>query len=356
MSQQVINRGAAVNDPTAENLFTAFGKVNANDAELYGKFAALGALSALDAASLTANVTGILPLANGGTNNNATLGAGQLVWSDGSKLTSDANLTWSATTGLQSLKPVSCPGAGTNSERFGANTSILLNEGNNTIAGGGSFIGTGTGGGSGNTGFGANISIGNSSYNATVMGSGLSTSGNNGVILIGNSCANNGGFSSLIGFQSTTNSLSAAITNIGPGNLLSHNRTALIGRNINSIATDEFTVGNAAEAAAIFGFRLQGATDAFTNRSLFRIGTSWIDSTDATRKVRAIFSTFDTAEREYMRADANGSGADVFFNGNSVSIAGALSFGVFTSSALAPVTGYISITDNTGNVRHLACV
>jgi hypothetical protein len=35
MAQQTINRGSAVNDPTAESLYAAFGKVNDNFDELY---------------------------------------------------------------------------------------------------------------------------------------------------------------------------------------------------------------------------------------------------------------------------------------------------------------------------------
>jgi hypothetical protein len=41
---------------------------------------------------------------------------------------------------------------------------------------------------------------------------------------------------------------------------------------------------------------------------------------------------------------------------NNLTVGGGLKFGVFTVSALAPVTGYITVTDSGGTVRHLAVV
>jgi hypothetical protein len=45
-----------------------------------------------------------------------------------------------------------------------------------------------------------------------------------------------------------------------------------------------------------------------TKRSQVDVVPSWIDSTDATRKARVTFSVYDTAAREFMRADATGFG------------------------------------------------
>jgi hypothetical protein len=45
------------------------------------------------------------------------------------------------------------------------------------------------------------------------------------------------------------------------------------------------------------------------------LDTAWVDSTDATRKARSIFRVWDTAAREFMRADATGSAAKVGFFG-----------------------------------------
>src|SRR6266404_8558731 len=54
-----------------------------------------------------ADATGVLALVHGGTNNNATPGTGQISYSDGTKLTSDSNLTWDATNGLLVKKNLS---------------------------------------------------------------------------------------------------------------------------------------------------------------------------------------------------------------------------------------------------------
>lgn len=80
MAQQTIGIGAAPNDGTGDPMRTAFTKVNSNFTELYSGIVAtittaaaartalgLGSIALLSAVSLTANVSGILPVANGGT-------------------------------------------------------------------------------------------------------------------------------------------------------------------------------------------------------------------------------------------------------------------------------------------------
>lgn len=394
MAQQLINRGTVQDDPNADTLFVAFGKVNANDSDLYGKFAALatvalsgaysdltgkptlGTLAGLNSVTLTANVTGILPLANGGTNNNATPVTGTVSWFDGTKFTSDANLTWSATTGLLTQKGISSKGAanGIGTELFGlgAFDNCTLTTTSNTIIGAGAgqvgnngfeiqnvIIGQGStiSSASQSTLLGQGISVSPSfTQNHTIVGQGISvTAGNANTIVGANQTTNR--TTAMFGRDNVVNATASNIGIFGPANSYSNGRGALFGAGLSSYRDNELGIGFASDNAGDpFHLSFTGSTSPFLGRQLLRIGSAWIDATDATRKARALFYVNDTAEREYMRADANGTGADVFFNGNSVSIAGAVSFGVFTASALAPVTGYISITDNTGNVRHLACV
>lgn len=75
-------------------------------ADFEAAFATLRALAFLNAADLTANVVGILPLANGGSNNNAIPSIGTIIFSDGTKYIFDAGLTWDAVTGLLSTKNI----------------------------------------------------------------------------------------------------------------------------------------------------------------------------------------------------------------------------------------------------------
>lgn len=303
----------------------------------------LGTLAALNSASLTANVTGILPLANGGTNTNAVPGAGQIVWSDGTKYTSDANLTWSATTGLLSQKGISSKGAangaGTELYGLGAFDNCTLATTNNTISGAGA-------GQSGNNGF----EIGNVIYGqgstissatlCTLLGQGASisapftsatTSVGQGVTISGGTIVTNCGALNIISGISNQASICGSQNNFSPpsvgaigafgnANNYAHKRGGIFGGGVTSYRDNELAIGWAfADPAQTFGLSFTGTTGAFTARQLARQDTAWIDSTDATRKARSLFYVTDTADREYMRADANGSGADVFFNAASYS-------------------------------------
>lgn len=269
----------------------------------------LGTLAGLNAVDLTANVTGILPFANGGSNNNATLGAGQIVYSDGTKYTGDANLTWSATTGLLTKKGISSKGSanGIGTELFGLGaydngTSATTN---NTVIGAGAgitqtysttctVIGQGStginfstviGGGSTDTGSGGVVigyNLSNSSQSAIVIGSGCSAS-SGGLLAAGLACAAGTQDSGVLGWGGSAQQ------------------------------SGELTWGSRQTTSLATSFRLFGCTSsAFTGADMFRINTAWIDPTNATRKARAILSTYDTAEREFMRADATGSGVNAF--------------------------------------------
>src|SRR5256885_17026928 len=70
-----------------------------------------------DITSLTGLLTA-LSLAQGGTGSTATPGTGQIIFSDGTKLVGDANLTWDATNGLLVQKNISSPGPATGDETF----------------------------------------------------------------------------------------------------------------------------------------------------------------------------------------------------------------------------------------------
>jgi hypothetical protein len=175
MVQQVINIGAAPDDHTGDPIRTAFGKVNANETELYSLVY-----------SPPAYTSAQLTFGNGTT----TLGQ-------------DANLTWSATTGLTSKKGISSPGAGLSNELFGlgatasgSGSTVIgknaadLSTGTSVVVGFGAsngalatssivLLGTNTGQGS--------IIIGNSSNTKT------------GVVSIGNSNSNSGDNSTIVG-------------------------------------------------------------------------------------------------------------------------------------------------------------
>jgi hypothetical protein len=48
---------------------------------------------------------------------------------------------------------------------------------------------------------------------------------------------------------------------------------------------------------------------------MYGIVTSWVTDAVATRKARTVFNVYDTAAREFMRAEANGSNPAVGFLG-----------------------------------------
>lgn len=294
-------------------------------------------------------------VANGFTGSNSFT-AGELLFGAGtSSLGHSSDLVWSGTTGLLTQKGISSKGAanGIGTELFGlgASDAGTGTTTNNTVIGAGANS-TRT--------FGTNnvvIGAGASSQHnlTTVIGGGASVTASQGLAIGFNAtCASQNGMVVGVGHSLSGGGLFC----IGISNSVSHAEAASCGAGLGSQQAGELSFGSVQTPSLASSFRLSGCTStAFTAQNTWRVNSTWIDPTLATFKSRAIFSTYDfNGEREYMRADANGTGADVFFNGPSVSIAGTVSFGVYTASALAPVTGYIAITDNTGNVRHLACV
>ena len=86
--------------------------------------------------------------------------------------------------------------------------------------------------------------------------------------------------------------------------------------------TDEnqfYGVGPTATTSGIQRFNGDRQAYTSTNANRFQLEGvgSWVDSTDASRKARMIYNIYDTAAREFMRAEASGSAAMLGFFGAS---------------------------------------
>lgn len=282
-------------------------------ADLTGK-PTLGTLAALNAVDLTANVTGILPVPNGGTGA-ASYTANEILFGAGTAaIAHSSDLTWSATTGLLSQKGISSnPIAGSGSEVFGLGAVDNSNAGAsamNTIIGAGAKVGTSATDCEQNVVIGNGSNTGNFAFFNTVIGAGASSTNSNSVVIgKGNSSSVNAAV--VVGSGCSVSATGA--TSIGFGVSTTHTGSVTLGTNASSERINELLFGSNNSASALdCSFRLAGSTGSFVSRDMSRIGNTWIDSTDATRKARSIFYVDDTAEREYMRADANGSGVDIF--------------------------------------------
>jgi hypothetical protein len=75
--------------------------------------------------------------------------------------------------------------------------------------------------------------------------------------------------------------------------------------------------------AAGFGVTQQFILDSATvgSRAALDVVTTWVTATDANRKVRSVFSIYDTAAREALRMEASGTAPMIGFLGASASIA-----------------------------------
>lgn len=266
----------------------------------------------------TITAGGTLGVANGGTGA-ATFGAGDILFGNGtSAIAVDANLTWSATTGLLTQKGISSRGAanGIGTELFGLGTSDAgtSTTTNNTVIGAGANS-TRT--------FGTNnvvIGAGASSQHnlTTVIGGGASVTASQGLAIGFNAaCGSTNGM--VVGVGHTLSG--GGLFCIGISNAVTHAEAASCGAGLNSQQAGELSFGSVQTPSLAPSFRLSGCTStAFTAQNTWRVNSTWIDPALATFKSRAVFSVYDfNGEREYMRADANGSGADVFFNGASYS-------------------------------------
>lgn len=280
----------------------------------------------------TLTLGGTLGVANGGTGA-ASYTAGEILFGAGtSAISHSSDLTWSGTTGLLSRKGISSKGAanGTGTELFGLGASDAGTGAttNNTVIGKGAsvtqtFI-------TESVVIGANASTtGNLSV---IIGSGTSSTGGNDVV-IGRALTNSAQFAVIVG--SSNSASNDANLALGSTNIAQHQDSGTLGWGAISQQAGELSWGARRNASGASSFRIFGCTSsAFTAGDMARINCTWIDATPATKKVRTILSTYDTAEREFMRADANGTGVDVFFNGTSYTFTPGL-----ISSALVDISG-----------------
>lgn len=245
---------------------------------------------------------------NGGTGA-ASFTAGEILFGDDANpISHSPNLTWSATTGLLSKKGISSKltGAGIGSEVFGlgaydSGTGVTTN---NTVLGAGAGV-TQTYGtictivGAGSTGVNQSTVIGQGSSDtgggSVVVGFGLSNSSSNSA-LVGTACSASSGGILAFGYACAAGFQDAGA--MGWGN--------------SALQQGELSWGVRQTASEGASFRLSGCTSTqYTGAHMWRVNNTWIDATNATRKARAILSVYDTAEREYLRADSNGSGVNV---------------------------------------------
>ena len=85
----------------------------------------------------------------------------------------------------------------------------------------------------------------------------------------------------------------------------------------NSTENQFYGVGPTTTGIQRFNGDRQAYTSTFANRFQLEGVGSWVDSTDASRKARMIYNIYDTAAREFMRAEASGSAAMLGFFGAS---------------------------------------
>src|SRR5581483_9533685 len=95
-------------------------------------------------------------------------------------------------------------------------------------------------------------------------------------------------------------------------------------------------------AGQAYGLRLTGVTnDTIAKVSVFRINCTFTDSNAATLKVRSAFSVFDTAEREFMRAETDATGATVKLANQTATFS-------YDGSAILPLTDTASAAVSAG--------
>jgi len=327
MTQQIINIGAAPNDGTGDTARAGGQKINDNFTELYG----------LPAAQLSFTATRLL------------IGDGT------SPITTDAGLTFTGgtlyTSGISS-KP---SGKGLGTELFGLNAydSSTQNPAYNTYIGYNAGGSTNNGYETNNTGIGANVNC--RGQQTTLIGGGASSlSFLLNSVGIGYNASVRGSFQVIIGAGISTTGTTNQTTVVGSNNLFNpsggatpsigifgaansydHKKGGIFGKGVSSLRDNELGIGFADfEAAQPFSLTFTGTSDSFISRQLMRIFADWQTSADATRKARTTFYVNDTAEREYLKATSNGTGADVAFNGASYTFAVPVNFAGYTVATL----------------------
>lgn len=257
---------------------------------------------------LSAQATPI-PVADGGTGV-ATFTSGDILIGNGTgAVTVDNNLTWSATTGLLIKKGISSQSAiGGGTEIFGLGAV----DNNN-----------GAGASPQNTLVGANTVVSNFySTNCVALGYGATTGhlstalGANAIasggsdVAIGQGVTSSSQFAVVIGSgSSASNSASLAI---GFGNAAAHADAVCFGWGGHSTRAGELSYRIRSAANETPSFRLGGSIAQYSDYDMFDIATSFTDVT-ASNKQRVGFSVYDSvAAREFLRADANGAGVNVY--------------------------------------------
>jgi hypothetical protein len=302
-----------------------------------------------------------LPVAvgDGGTGATSFTATRLLIGNGTSPITTDAGLTFTGgtlyTSGISS-KPLTGNGSGAGNEIFGAganiNSSVRIN---NTLLGNGAYVND-TGAFSdenviigclaGIQGARRSVAIGKSTFlnalfgeNCILIGYNSSASGNFMTIVGANNTITTGQNATLYGLGNTYNSANGAIGIFGNFNTYSgasHRGGGLFGVGLYSLRDRELGIGHSyGFVGGGFGLSFTGETGAYVPRELGRTVFDWVDATDATRKSRVINYVRDnTTEREYLRAESNGTGADVNFNGASYTFAVPVKFAGYTVATL----------------------
>lgn len=183
----------------------------------------------------------------------------------------------------------------------------------------------------GNTIIGTGASVGSCAYcdNNVVIGAFATTSHRSSVV-IGALSQSTGGGNVTIGVGLTNNASNAIV--IGTGSSASNDASAVIGFGNSATHADAISLGwggHSTQNAQLSyrvrslineypSIRLAGSIAPFSDYDMFDLATSWADS--ANQKARVEFSTYDTAIRTFLRADATGSSVNTMFLGGNVGI------------------------------------
>jgi hypothetical protein len=378
MAQQTINIGAAPNDGTGDTARAGGQKINDNFTELYSTFDNTVANGKTGATTLTgyvkgngtspftasatvptSDLSGSISVANGGTGASSFTATRLLIGDGTSPITTDAGLTFTGgtlTTSGISSKPLSGNGSGAGNEIYGAGANINSSARiNNTVIGNSAFINdflaisdsnvvigasAGINGAFKSTVIGANALL-NAGYaeQSVIIGYGLSVTGGNFMTIVGGGNTVTNGINAVCyGSQNVVSSANQMIGVFGNFNnyLNTHRKGGIFGVGIFSLRDREFGVGFAfGDTGLGFGQSFTGETSPFVPREMGRVAFTWNDPTDATRKATVQYYVRDSAgEREYLKADSDGAGANVTFNGKSYTFATPVKTGGYTVATL----------------------
>lgn len=202
-----------------------------------------------------------------------------------------------------------------------------------------------------------NIAIGrnaNANHGSCVaIGAGTSVT-NTGGVAIGASASASAGVA--LGYQISNTSGGIFTTGLN-GASSAHSGAAVIGNGISSTKTSEFCFGDRMSAAGVApSIGIKGSTSQYTQRNVWGISGAWVDSTDASRKSRAVFyaSDFNTTERECFRIESSGTAAMIGFLGATAVIRQATTGETtgFTAGSGTAVNDDSTFTGNVGSTAY----